>query len=260
MGVQFIAMAAFVFPVTLSLLHAERSANIRIATLGDGIDELSGRLGPAVDALGRSASGPSGLLTIAVTSTLVSFVAVGIHAGRMVRGFGDAGAALRHGVSRIRRTSGDAAHHWGVVRDATSDHGLPFARIHLMTMDGNRRVASTVADAAGRFGFGVSLAQVARAGLKLSAHKSGYYFPSRKQPVGHADVYMDSMNTTAGIGFAQGKLVEAVSGAAFWVSVASVPLVSVEAPYVVGAFLVGSLVVTACARITGFGRTMQRAP
>lgn len=260
-GVQMIALTVFVAPATLSLLRAERSVDMRTARLGDGIDELSVRLEPVIVTLGQHASGFSGLFVVAAVSTLIALVAVGAHVSRAIGGFGDMGAIIRHTGSHLRSFSAEAKGLWGVVRDAETDEPLPFARVSLTGAQGVHTIARTVSDAAGRYGFGALPEQAETGSLKISVRKSGYYFPSRKQASGDADVYMDSAGVSVRGGrFWTGRFARVLSGAAFWTSVASVPLISATLPHALAVLFAGSLIVAVCARVIGLGRAVQHSP
>lgn len=254
-GIQIIALAVIVIPTASSLMHAERSGNVRTATLGDGVDELAVRLAPMVSVFKKSTSGFGPLFAIAVASLLISSVALGTYVRRIVGGFSDAGALIRHVGNRIRYTRKNARHHiWGVVRDAQSARVLPCAKVLLTTADGTRNIAHTIADVSGRYGFGISPEQAAHAGLRILASKSGYYFPSRKQSAGYEGVYMDraGFDTEDDLhGLLTGDFGTALSGVAFWASVITVPLVAMTLPHTLGILFGGSLAVTAVARIAG---------
>lgn len=237
---------------TLRLLEVERPASAVLALLGDGVDEFSLRTAQFQAVLRRLAEESDLLTAIAVGATGISVAAVLMHLWRSIRGSGDAAGYIAHMTDRTGLTSA-GRHPWGTVRDAGTGRPLPLARLTLISHDG-RVVARTVADLRGRYGFGMSAERVA-GGVVVQAEKDGYYphhggtVPLLSASAAGRDVIMDAARLLPA--HAAWHMPAVLSHAAFWVSMATVPLAATVAPNPIGVVLIAGLTVALIGRITG---------
>jgi hypothetical protein len=238
--------------------------------LGEGIDVASARLAAVGAFLPRLAQEAGPLTAIAVVATGISLIAVIVHIMKMIRGFGDMKRFTAYLFSRIKLVSWDSHDTtWGMVKDIQTGEALPFTQVHLM--DGDHTIlASTIADARGEYRFRPALSRAFSAGFRLQAVKDAYYFPPSKRKsvatLAHyhggplptvvsamppqLDILMDSAGgQRSSSSSAAGKALQSAGTAAFWVSMALVPLALTVNAGPLAAALVAGLAVSTAGRI-----------
>ena len=239
---------------TLSLLNVERPASAALAVIGDGVDEFSLRTAAVVEPVMRLAQEADTLTLLAIAATAISLLAVLLHLIQSLRSVGDVRGFIAYMFDRIRLVSYGRS--WGTVRDATSGHPVPLARITLAAADGSV-IATTVADMAGRYGFGFPHGRIVGSAVTLQISKGGYHdvhhadlFPLLAAATHVLDVPLDAAGPVVAPHHVS-RIGAMLATAAFWLSVATVPLAASVAPNPLSFMLVAGLCATTVGRLCG---------
>jgi hypothetical protein len=257
----FVAIGAFGMFVLDPLVTNDPQAAPVVATIGDGVDEFTLRTGNIFEGVVPNDAG-GWIAAIAIFVTIWSVIKVIRELRGPVGGSHDAGALTSHVANTTMVALGirSPGISWGIVRDATSGHPLPLARVRLVGIDGIV-LGSCVADRTGRYGFNIGYAALVQHGYhaRLEPQKSGYYPSSsgRIPLMAGAHHGLDVMMDRAGdgpvpvhAGTSRSHMGSLVDGLMFWFGVLLVPLAFLQDPDMLHGLIFAMFIGVAAVRAT----------